>query len=531
MGVTAHADTLLTQGRIYTIEDDNPTAEAMAVRDGRVMAVGRESDVAALAGPATRVVRLAGRTVFPGLIDAHVHLLSLGLRLRRMDLAGVESLEEALAVVRVGVSRVAPGEWVQGGGWDQNLWRRLPDRHDLDAVAPANPVMLESKDLHTCWANTLALRLAGIAASTPDPEGGEIVRDAATGEPTGLLREGAVSLLREAIPAPSPERCDEVVSDALRLAASKGLTGLQVPEGPHTFSSLQRLRATGALPLRVYCFVQKEYLQDCIRLGVRTGFGDEWLRLGHVKLFLDGALGSQTAHMLEPYSGTDSRGIETMSRKDLRAVVAEAASAGIAPAIHAIGDAANRVALDVLEETASLWRPVGLRPRVEHVQLLHPADAGRLGPLGVVASMQPSHQPSDWMVAERYWGDRSHLAYAWRTVLDSGGVLAYGSDCPVEPIDPMLGLHAAVARQTVEGLPAGGWYPEQRLTPLEALRAFTLGAAFASGEESLKGSLAPGKLADFVVLSHDPITGPPELFLRTRVDATVVGGRVVYGEL
>ncbi|MHB0870004.1 MAG: amidohydrolase [Chloroflexota bacterium] len=525
------ADTLLTQGHIYTGDDGNPLAEAMALRDGRVLAAGWEEEVDSLSGPGTRVVKLGGRTVIPGLIDAHVHLLSFGLRLNRVELAGVDSLEEASRRVREGVVRVATGDWVQGGGWDQNLWGRLPNRHDLDAVAPHNPVLLDSKDLHSCWANSLALKLAGIDVGTLSPTGGEIVREAATGEPTGLLRESAVALLYRAIPSPSPERCEAVLAEALRVASSRGLTGLQIPEGPQTFSALQRLRAGGDLPLRLYCFLQRECLQDAVQLGIRTGFGDEWLRLGHLKLFLDGALGSETAHMLEPYAGTDNRGIETLSREELLEIVVEAVSAGIAPAIHAIGDAANRTALDVLEETAGQWRAAGLRPRVEHVQLLHPADAGRLGRLGVVASMQPSHQPSDWIVADRYWGERNRLAYAWRTVLDSGAVLAFGSDCPVEPIDPMLGLHAAVTRQTVEGRPEGGWYPEQRLTPLEALKAFTLGPAYASGEESLKGSLAPGKLADFVVLSHDPVAGTPELFLQTRVEATVVGGRVVYGDL
>jgi predicted amidohydrolase YtcJ len=525
------ADTILTNARIYTAEEGTPTAEAMAIRGDRILAVGRASDVEHLAGPSGRTVDLAGRTVIPGLIDAHVHLLSFALGLERVKLMGALSLEAALDRIREGVNQARPGQWVLGEGWDKNLWGRLPTRWDLDAVAPANPVFLLSKDLHTGWANTLALQLCGVRADTPVPAGGEILRDPDTGEPTGVLREGATGLVHEKIPPPSPEQCESALERAMGIAVSKGLTGVQVPEGPQTLGAVQRLHGRGELPLRILCHIQRENLQDALRLGVRTGFGDEWVRLGHLKLFLDGALGSQTAHMLEPYEGTDSRGIETLRRDDLKEMVVAAAAGGIAPAIHAIGDAANRAALDVLEETMPLWRRIGLRPRIEHVQLLHPDDARRLGRVGVVASMQPGHQPSDWAVADRFWGERSRLAYAWRTVLESGAVLAFGSDCPVEPIDPMLGLHAAVTRRTPEGEPPEGWYPEQRLTPMEALRAYTIGAAYAAGEDAAKGSLAPGKLADFVVLSSDPISGSGELFLQTTIQATVVGGRVVYGDL
>jgi len=525
------ADLILVNCRAYTVEDDNPLAEAIAVRDGRILAVGRSGDVLPTAGPGTRVVDLGGRAVIPGLIDAHLHLLSFALSLGRVDLAGASSLEEALARVRAGAAGLRPGEWVLGGGWDKNLWGRLPHRRDLDAVAPANPVLLASKDYHSQWASSLALELAGVRPETASPPGGEILRDPATGELTGILQENAGRLVARAVPPPSPERCDAALLQALGIAASAGLTGLQTFEGPEVLAALQRLRARGALDLRVCCHLRRESLADAARLGLRTGFGDEWLRLGHLKLFLDGALGSQTAYMLEPYSGSVSRGIQVLTREELRELVGVAIEAGLAPAVHAIGDAANRLALDVFEETAPAWRRAGLRPRIEHVQLVDAADAGRLGRLGVVASMQPSHATSDWPVAERHWAGRTGLAYAWRTLLDTGAVLAFGSDCPVEPIDPLPGLYAAVTRQTAAGQPAGGWHPEQRLTPTEALRAYTLGSACASGEESIKGSLAVGKLADFVVLSTDPLAGTPEAFLQAKVEATAVGGRVVYGEL
>ncbi len=525
------ADLIVTNARLYTLDESSPRAEAMAARDGLIVAVGSAGEIEALAGPGATRADLGGRAVVPGMIDAHLHLLSFALRLTRVDLQGVRSLGEALERVRSSAAHTAPGEWVLGGGWDKNLWERLPNRWDLDGAAPANPVLLASKDGHVQWANSRALELAGIGVDTPDPFGGEIVRDRATGEPTGVLRENAGEMAEKAVPPPSPERCEGALRRALAYAASVGLTGLYSFEGRETLAALQSLKEKGQLPVRVCCHLWRDSLQDAIRLGLRTGFGDEWLRLGHLKLFLDGALGSQTAHMLAPYEGAGGRGIEVLLRDQFAEMVRTALQAGIAPAVHAIGDAANRVTLDVFEETAPVWQGTRLRPRIEHVQLLHPEDAGRPGRLGIVASMQPSHATSDWQVAEHCWGDRSRLAYAWRTLLDSGAVLAFGSDCPVEPIDPLPGLYAAVTRRRADGTPPGGWHPEQRLTPLEALRAYTLGSAYAAGEESIKGSLSAGKVADFIVLSEDPMAGPPELLLKTRVEATVVGGRVVHGEL
>ena len=534
------ADLILTNARIRTLDDSCPRAEAMAIEDGRVVAVGRPEDVEPVRGPGSRFVDLGGRTVLPGLIDAHVHLLDFALQLERLELAGVNSLEEAQRRVGQAAARLSAGEWIQGGGWDKNQWSRLPTRQDLDAVAPGHPVLLISKDMHSAWSNSLALRLAGVTAETPDPTGGEIVRDPGSGEPTGLLKENGRRLVVDAVPGLSPARCDSAALTALSIAASRGVTGMHVPEmhgssfpdGSPNYSLIRRLKERGALRLRMLCHIAMGALQDTLRQGVHSGDGDEWLRVGNLKLFLDGALGSQTAHMLEPYSGSaGGLGIETLTHGRLREVLTASMSGGIAPAIHAIGDAANRKALDLLEETAPLWQPQGLRPRIEHVQLLNPTDAHRLGTLGVVASMQPSHQPSDWVIADRYWAGRNDLAYAWRTVLNSGAVLALGSDCPVEPLDPLAGMHAAVTRQTADGQPAGGWHPEQRLSPLEALRGFTLGAAYAAGEEGMKGSLSVGKVADFVVLSADPLAGSPELFLSTKVEATVVGGHAVFGEV
>jgi predicted amidohydrolase YtcJ len=525
------ADLLIHDAWIHTLDSgsEGPPAEALAVQGGRVLGVGRTADLEPLVGPGTRRVSLGGRTVIPGLNDAHLHLVAFALSLRRVNLVGVPTLAEGLAKVRAAVERAAPGEWILGNGWDKNLWGGLPTRADLDAVAPGNPVCLASRDLHVEWANTRALELAGVGRETTSPAGGEIVRGA-DGEPTGILQENAGELVTSAVPPPTPEQVEAALLEALPVAARLGLTSLQTFESAAALSALQRLRERGRLSLRVCCHLWKDSLPHARALGLRTGFGDEWLRLGHLKLFLDGALGSQTAHMLAPYAGTASTGIETLGRQELVSLIREAAEGGIAVAIHAIGDAANRKALDALAETAPLWRPAGLRPRIEHVQLLHPADARRLGELGIVASMQPIHATSDWPVAERYWGERSALAYAWRTVRDSGAVLAFGSDCPVEPLDPWLGLRAAVTREREDGQPRGGWHPEQRLDARAALAAYTVGAAYASGEERLKGSLTPGHLADFVVLSEDPMSSS-EATRDARVEATVVGGEVVFGDL
>jgi predicted amidohydrolase YtcJ len=525
------ADLLLKNGRIYTVDQANPVTEAMAVWEGRVVAAGSDEALAHLAGQGTVSVDLGGRAVIPGLIDSHLHLLGFGQSLRSVDLRGIESVDRALEAVAAAAERARPGEWIQGDGWDRHLFGRLPTREELDRVSPGNPVALASRDLHSLWVNSVALERAGIGPDTADPPDGEIVRDERTGRPAGVLREGARSPVFRAVPPPSPEDCQEATLRALRAAAASGLTGVQSFESVETIRAVQQLREEGRLNLRICCHLWRGGLDQAEALGLRTGFGDEWVRLGHLKLFLDGALGSRTALMLDPYTGTGDRGIGTMEREEFKETVTRAARAGIAVAVHAIGDAANRLAIEVLEETAGLWAPAGLRQRIEHVQLLAPGDAERLGALGIIASMQPSHATSDWQVADRHWAGRTGLAYAWRSVLDAGAPLAFGSDCPVEAIDPLAGLFAAITRQTPEGEPAGGWHPEQRLRPLEALRAFTLGAAYSSGEERLKGSLEVGKLADFVVLSADPLADPPEGLLTAKVEATFVGGRRVYGEL
>lgn len=529
--ISMHADLILTHGRIYTVDKMDSIASALAVRGGRVEAVGSNEDMLLLARAGTKVVDLGGRAVLPGLNDAHLHLLSFGQSLREVDLKSAATVEDAIRMIAAATGTATPGEWISGSGWDLHRFGRLPTREELDHVSPHNPVLMASRDLHSLWVNSLALQAAGISAETPDPDDGEIVRETSSGEPSGILREAARAAVFRAVPPPSPEDVRVYVRTAAEVALSKGLTSLQTFESAETFEAAQVLARSGQLGVRLCCHLWKDGLDQAIDLGLRSGFGDEQVRVGHLKLFLDGALGSRTALMLEPYTGTQDRGIQTLSRNEFLGYVVRAAEAGIATAVHAIGDAANRIAIEVFEETARVWKTAGLRQRIEHVQLLAPGDAERLGRLGVIASMQPIHATSDWEVAERHWAGRTSTAYAWRSVLDSGAPLAFGSDCPVEPIDPLLGLYAAITRRNSAGLPEGGWHPEQTLSPFEALRAYTIGPAYATGEEQAKGSLETGKFADFVVLSRDPFEEEPETLLETGVDATVVGGRVLFGSL
>jgi predicted amidohydrolase YtcJ len=384
--------------------------------------------------------------------------------------------------------------------------------------------------MHSLWTNSAALRRAGITAATAAPEGGQIVRDP-DGEPSGVLQERAAELVTAAIAPPSAAACDAATRRAVRRANELGLTGVHTVEGAAARASLQRLREDGDPTLRVCAHLARDELEGAIGLGLRSGFGDEWLRIGGLKLFADGALGSQTALMLEPYDRQgQNRGVEVLTPDELRAYAERAAGHGIALTVHAIGDLANRRVLDALavaRAADATGRP-GLRHRIEHAQLVHPDDVARFARLDVVASVQPVHATSDMETAERFWGARTAWSYAWRSLLAAGARLAFGTDCPVEPLDPIATLHAAVTRQRADGAPPGGWHPEQRLTLEESLRAHTLGSAYAAGEEARKGSLSVGKLADLTIFSHDPFATPPDELLGRRVEATVVGGRVVY---
>ncbi len=524
------ADLIVTNGAMHTMEPARPRVSALAVRRGRIVGLGDTDEVRRLAGPRTQVLDLAGRAAIPGLTDAHLHFVSYGLSLEEVDLAGTRSLDEALARVAARAAATPRGEWVRGRGWDRNLWSppAFPGRQALDSAAPEHPAAFPSKDGHALWVNSLAMRALGIDAATPDPKGGRIVRDA-QGEPAGVLLERAIEEFWRRVPAPGPEARRRAALAAGERALQVGLTGVHDCEGAEEMAALASLWREGALKVRVYAHLAREALPAALALGLVSGLGDEWLRVGHLKLFADGSLGSRTADMLAPYEGEPGNtGVTVLDDDELRAIVEEALRAGIAPAVHAIGDRAGRRVLDVFAATRPLWAPQGLRPRIEHAQLLAPVDLPRPGALGVVASMQPIHAVSDMEMAEAYWGARSAGAYAWRSLREGGAVLAFGSDCPVESLDPLAGIYAAVARRRPDGTPAGGWRMEQALTVAEAVRAYTWGAAYAAGEERDKGSLALGKVADLVVLSGDILELPIDEVPGVRVEATVCGGRLAW---
>jgi predicted amidohydrolase YtcJ len=538
------ANRLLVNGRVYTIDAARPRASALAIAGERILAVGDDSPMRDLLPPGGDVIDLQGRCVIPGLTDCHVHFASYALGLRELDLGDAASLDEAMARVAKRAQETPPGGchpepdfgelsravegWIVGRGWDQERWpeRRFPTAADLDGVAPNRPVVLEAKNGHALVANSRALRLAGVTTGTPDPPGGRIGRDAA-GRPDGLLfEESAMELVAALAPRPGPEGTDGALRKAFPNAWRVGLTALHDVDGTRAFEAYQRLHARGALGLRVVKYLPVHTLDCALELGLREGLGDDWLRIGGIKLFADGALGPRTAAMLAPYEGEpDNVGVLTIDGDVLRELARKATAGGLPLAVHAIGDRANRLVLDVLAEVGKS----GLRHRVEHVQLLHPDDVGRLAALGVVASMQPIHATQDCEMADRYWGERCTTAYAWRSLLDAGTALAFGSDCPVEDFNPFLGIHAAVTRRRVDGFPGPqGWYPEQRLTVEEAVCAYTLGAAYAAGLEDRLGSLTPGKLADLIVLDRDTFTCDPMAIAETQVEMTMIGGRFMF---
>ncbi|MGD8463202.1 MAG: amidohydrolase [Anaerolineae bacterium] len=525
------ADLVLINGQIYTLEPHQPQAQAVAITGTRILAVGSSDDLRALLRPGGRVVDLGGRAVIPGLIDAHVHFgwHSVAVYRKQVDLDNVPAKAEAVGRVAEAARRMPPGQWIQGSGWNKNLWTdpAFPTAADLDAVTPHHPVALEDKSHHATWVNSQALARAGISVGTADPPGGEIVRDA-SGQATGILLETAAELVYDAVPDPDLDTFVAALRQGMAQAQGLGLTGFHDPGHPLVLAALQILKTRGELGLRALVHIPTDGLEAASQLGLRSGLGDPYLRIGGVKIFADGALGPQTAHMIAPYEGTtDNLGLPTHTAAGLQTLVHRAHAAGLSVAVHAIGDAANRAVLDAIEQAPEGTR--SLPDRIEHVQLLHPHDLPRLAQLGVVASMQPIHATSDMEMAERHWGDRCQFAYAWRSLLDTGAALAFGSDCPVETLDPLAGIHAAVTRRRAGGHPGPqGWIPGQRLTVAEAVDAYTMGAACASGETHLKGSLAPGKLADLVVLSRDIFRVDPDQILDTRVEMTVFDGQIVY---
>ncbi len=530
----------LINGRLYTQEPGQPGATAVAIRDGRFCAVGSDDQIRDQAGPGTQIIDLEGRRVLPGLTDAHFHLYDWALGLQRLPLADAGSLVDLRERVARKASETPPGRWILGQGWNETCWpvQRLPSRIDLDQAAPDHPVFLVRSDLHLAVVSSRALQEAGITGDTPDPPEGIIDRDD-SGQPTGVLRELAINLVSDIVPPPAEDKTVEALRQGFLLLHRLGLTGVHDcrlmggADGPPAFRAYQHLQSVGELPLRLWMHLHGEFLDEAIALGLRTGFGDGHLRVGHVKLFSDGGQGARTAWMLEPYEDTGQWGMPLTPIGEIAETVRRAHQAGIAVAVHAIGDRANRELLTVFEQVLDgSQAPAIAQPaaphRIEHVQNIRPEDVARLGRLDLVASVQPIHVSDDIPMIEQSVGERARFAYPFRDMWDAGVTLALGSDCPVADANPLLGMHAAVTRQRRDGTPLGGWYPAQRLTVEEAVWGFTMGPALACGRESELGSIARGKRADLVVLDSDIFAIDPREIAQAQVVMTVFDGRVVY---
>jgi predicted amidohydrolase YtcJ len=498
---------ILENGIVRTMDPALPTARALAIA-GEVVAGGVGTHESALPGPER--LDLGGRCVVPGFSDSHVHFPTWALARRRLSLEGTRSLDEAVARVRDAVGGVAAGRWLRGRGWRDGEWAAEPTREALDGVSGATPVALEAHDGHSLWLNSAALAQAD---GDLEVDGGVVERDE-RGEPTGVLREEAAWRFRDRFVQASEEEALEAMRAALRLANERGVTAVHDKDGGVGAPAFwRRLLGEAALTVRVWQSLPAARLEHLAALGLSSPLGDGLLRIGYLKAFMDGTLGSRTARLL------DGSGVEITSREELTEIVAHAARAGWPVAVHAIGDRANRDALDAFAETRDEWAPRGLRPRIEHAQLLAWEDVPRFAEIGVAASVQFSHAPSDRDLADRYWAGMTDRAYAYRSLWEAGAVVANGSDAPIEDLDPLAGVRAGVLRD---------WHPEQRLSVEQALEATTVTPAWLAGEERRRGKLLPGFLADLVVLDRDPVACPAEELADVRVVATMLAGRWVH---
>jgi predicted amidohydrolase YtcJ len=542
------ADLVLTNGNIVTVDDATPQAEALAVRDGVILALGTSSEMAAYVGDATRVVDLEGRLAVPGFVEGHGHYTSLGQSKLMLDLNDVSGWDEIVQMVADAVAEAQPGQWITGRGWHQEKWGRLPEpsvdgvplHTDLSAVSPDNPVILGHASGHAAFANAKAMEVAGLSADTPDPAGGTIVKDA-TGNPTGLLRENADALVYSVMGAEMEARPDEekweefgrIVELAGREALENGVTSFHDAGADFaTIDGFKRLADEGQLPVRLYVMVRfeaNEAMRERLPKYRTVGYGNHHLTVRSIKRQIDGALGSHGAWLLEPYEDLPtSIGLTVEPPEDIEETTRIALETGFQVNTHAIGDRANREVLDIYERTFAGREDVAdLRWRIEHAQHVHPDDIDRFVELGVIASMQGIHCTSDapW-VYRRLGAERAESgAYLWRTFIDKGIVVTNGTDVPVERISPIASFYSSVVRQDKDG---NDFYTAQKMTRMEALRSYTLNNAYAAFEEDLKGSLTPGKLADITVLDTDIMTVPDEEIAGARVDLTIVGGEVRF---
>lgn len=534
---------ILHNAKIYTLDPKTPIASAVAIDGERILAVGDDGSLLSEFAERAQLVDLGGRVIIPGLTDAHIHLQHYALGQQKVD-CETRTKEECLRRLAERAGAAAPGEWILGHGWNQNEWSEgFGSASELDAVTPLNPVYLTAKSLHAAWVNSAALRLAGVNSRTADPIGGQIQRDDLSA-PTGILFETAMELVTQIIPPSSLEGLALAIKAALPELWRMGVTGVHDFDQRDCFAVLQMLHANGELGLRVVKSIPIHDLDHAVELGLRSGFGDDFLRIGPIKAFADGALGPRTAAMFQPYVGeADNRGILMLDGEELFERGRQAVENGLSLAVHAIGDRANHEVLNAYAQLRDLERelpgtqitsrqsPALLRHRIEHVQIIHPEDLPRLAELDIIASMQPIHAPSDYPAADRYWGERGVNAYAWRAILDQGTRVAFGSDAPVESPNPFWGIHAAVTRRRLDGTPGpDGWYPSQRIRVNEAVSGFTNGPAYAAGMEDRLGKLMPNYLADLLILDMDLFTCPVDQIRDIRPLATMIAGKWVFAD-
>jgi hypothetical protein len=536
----AAADLVLTNGNVYTVDNARPVVSAIAVRAGRILFVGSDVEARALAKPSTTVIDLHGATVVPGITDAHAHLLGLGTTLQRVNLAGSSSYDEVIGRVKAWAKDVRPGQWIQGRGWDQNRWptKEFPTHDALSRAFPNNPVVLTRIDGHALLANARAMELAHVSASTADPAGGRIIRTS-SGAPAGVFVDNAQGLIARAIPAAT--RADKRKAILVAIAESNrwGLTGVHDPGADaETISIYEELARAGDYNLRNYVMLSdpgeptsaSAQRNPYIQHGPQSALYDGHLWIRAIKLYADGALGSRGAALLAPYSDEPSNSGLLVSRPEhIRAWADWALRHGFQINVHAIGDRGNRIVLDAFDSALKNFPKADHRFRIEHAQVISQQDIPRFARLGVIPSMQATHQTSDMRWAENRVGpQRIRGAYAWRSLLNTGVIIPNGTDFPVEEVNPLLTFHAAVTRQDQTNWPAGGWYPEQKMTREEALQSMTIWPAYAGFQETMLGSLTPGKYADFVVLDRDIMHIPDTEILSTRVTSTWIGGKRVY---
>jgi len=531
------ADLIITNAKVWTVDKTHPTAQAVAVLGDRIVAVGSNADVDVWRGHDTKVIDAGGKLLLPGFNDAHVHFVSGGLQLESVQLNDATSKQEFVRRIAAQAKKTPKGEWIQGGDWDETKWSplSLPTKELIDPVTPDNPVFVSRYDGHSALANSTALRLAGITSQTPDPPGGVIIRDA-QGNPTGDLKDAATDIVFKVIPPLSHEQRLRAVRRALEYAASLGVTSVQNMDPDYAdIAAYAELLQNGELTTRIYAAPLIDQVDDQVKISIRHAFGGPFLRIGAVKAFADGSLGSRTAYFFEPFSDEPgNRGLlgeEMQPLSLMRDRMMKADAAGLQICTHAIGDQAISIILDLYADIVKAHGEMDRRLRIEHAQHMAAKDFDRFAQLNVIASVQPYHAIDDGRWAEGYIGhDRASRTYAFRTFLNHGVHLAFGTDWDVAPLNPIWTVYAAVTRATLDGKNPNGWFPDQKLTVAEAIEAYTMGSAYAEFQENVKGSITPGKLADMVVLSEDIFSIDPAKIRDVKVLKTVVGGKVVWGE-